>query len=72
MTGFECFTTVVIRRAKACPAGCGPPLAARACLGISMNLMSLPIEHVRLNPSFHAKIDYYREANKFFQQKIYF
>jgi hypothetical protein len=56
MTGFERFTTVVIRRAEACPEGCGPPLATKACLGISMNLMSLPIEHVRLNPSFHAQM----------------
>jgi len=34
MTGFECFTTFVIRRAKHTLEGRGPPLAVRACLGI--------------------------------------
>jgi hypothetical protein len=49
MTGFECFTVFVIRRAKHTPSKeRGPPFPVRACLGIMFNLMSFPIDKMRL------------------------
>ena len=35
LTGFECFRSFVIHRAKHTPMSCGPPLERKACLGIS-------------------------------------
>ena len=43
LTGFECFRSFVIHRAKHTHSSCGPPLERKACLGISYNLMSFPI-----------------------------
>lgn len=49
MTGFECFATFVIRRAKHTPKGAARHWQQELCLGIEINLMSFPIEKVRLN-----------------------
>ena len=49
MTGFERPATFVIRRAKHTPEGRGPPLVTKAMSRNYYNLMSFPIEQVRLN-----------------------
>ena len=49
MTGFECFATFVIRRAKHTPKGAARHWRQELCLGIKIKLMSFPIEQVRLN-----------------------
>ena len=57
MTGFECLAAFVIRRAKHTPKGAARHWQQKLCLGIRENLMSFPIEQVRLN-SLSSRFNY--------------